>query len=137
MKDLDDRTINVDRLEDIPKFADEAEEVAFWDSHSLAPELFTQRGPRRGGLAEKLSRERFKPHVVMSKAADAAYVYLRWGRPKNSKQLDERRIIDYADDGEILGVRFLDVSLGLKLDDIPEHEPIRKALKDHKPPIYA
>ena len=121
----------LDELEDIPKFADEAEEVAFWDSHSLVPELFTQRGPRREGLIERLSRERFKSHVVTSKAADAAYVYLRLGQPKNSKQLDERRIIDYEDDGRILGVRCHDSRRGIEIHNIPECDRIWELLKDH------
>lgn len=137
MSNLDDGMIVVEHRKDIPKFTNEEEERAFWDTHTLAPSLFTRRGPRPGGLLEKVSRDRFKPHVVMSKEADAAYVYLRWGRPACSKELGNGRIVDYADGGQVLGVRFLRVSHGLEVDDIPEHDEIRALLKNHNPPINA
>jgi uncharacterized protein YuzE len=135
MSDTNDGMIVVEHTDKIPRFANEDEERAYWDTHTLAPHVFTERGPRQGGLAERLSKERFKPHVVVSKEADAAYVYLHWGRPTRSEKLDERRIADYAGNGELLGVCFLQVSSGIRIDDLTERDKIRAILRDHKPPL--
>ena len=133
---LDDGMIVVERREDIPPFLNEEDEAAYWDTHTLAPHLFTRRGPRQGSLAEKLSQRSFKPHAVLSRDMDAVYVYLRWGRPAVSRELDGRRLIDYAGDGSVIGVRFLQVSRGMDLSGVPEHDQIRILLEQHSPPIH-
>lgn len=120
----------VERREAIPKFASEAEEAAFWSTHSLADHLFTRQGPRPGSVVEKLSRQRFKPHATFSKDADAIYVSLAWGRPARTRVLDDARSMDYADDGSLIGLRFLSASKGLDLSDIPERDQVVSLLKE-------
>ena len=128
--ELDDGMTVVQRLEDIPKFANEAEEAAFWSTHALAAHLFTRRGPRPGSLAEKRSKQRFEPHAVYSRDADAVYVYLRWGRGSKTKHLDRARLVDFADDGTVLGVQVLNVREGIDLCDLPERERVADLQKD-------
>lgn len=120
----------VKQREAIPKFANEAEEAAFWSTHSLAHRLFTRRGPRPGSTAEKLSRQRFKPHATFSQGADAIYVYLTWGRSAKARVIDDFRLVDYARDGSLIGVRFLNVSRGVDLNGVPERDRVASLLND-------
>ena len=133
MSDVEDATTIVERREDIPKFATEAEEVAYWSTHALADHLFTRRGQRPGSVAERLSMQRFKPHAVFSEEADAAYVYLVWGRVVRSQALGDSRVVDYTGDGSVSGIRFLNVSEGIDLSGLPERDRVVDLLKDLKP----
>lgn len=45
-----------ERLEEIPKFANEDEEDDFWATHTLASHLFTRRGQRPGSLRATIER---------------------------------------------------------------------------------
>jgi predicted DNA binding CopG/RHH family protein len=42
MKNKKNKMTVVNRMEDIPEFASEAEEQDYWQSHSLAPKLFSK-----------------------------------------------------------------------------------------------
>jgi len=128
--ELDDGLIVVERQEDIPKFASEAEEAAFWSTHALGNRLFTHRGPRPGGLVEKLSKLRFQPRAVYDRDADAVYVYLYWGRSGKTKKLDRSRLLDFGDDGRLIGVQFLKASKGIHLRGVPDPERVADLLKD-------
>lgn len=128
--ELDDGMAIVERREDIPKFASEADEAAFWSTHTLADHLLSRRGPRPGSLAEKLSKQRFVPHAVYSQDADAVYVYLRWGGSSRTRELDQTRLVDLAEDGTVTGVQFLNVSKGIDLREVPECERVVDLLKD-------
>ena len=125
----------VERWEDIPRFANEAEEATFWSTHALGERLLTRRGPRPGSLAEKLSKLRFQPHTVYSRDADAVYVYLRWGRGTKAKKLDQARLVDFADDGAVIGVQFLGASRGIDLRGIPERWQVATLLEGLDLPI--
>ena len=120
---------------DVPKFASEAEEQAFWDWHTPAAELFDRRGHRPGSIAEQLARKRFRPHAVYSRDDDAVYVYLAWGRRGETRDLDRGRRVDYATDGTVTGVQFLHASKGLHLKGVPEPEHVRSLVKDLGLPI--
>ena len=63
--------------------------------------------------------------------ADAIYVTLRehHGRLQSRNAGDWRRVIDYDDAGEPVGVELLAVSTGLDLDGLPEAEAIGKAIR--------
>jgi len=120
-----------DRREIPSHFADEDEEAAFWDTHTLAPHLWRKaRGPRPGSLAEKLSRERFTPHAIHSPSADATYVYLAWGQTAKTKTLDARRLVNYDAGGEPIGVQFIHQSLGIDLDGVPKRDLVEKLVAD-------
>jgi len=46
---------------EVPRFASEEEEAAFWDTHTLADQLWSKRrGPRPGSLAARLAEQRNK-----------------------------------------------------------------------------
>lgn len=62
----------------------------------------------------------FQPRLEYSEYADCAYVYLGEGDFARTRMLDDRRIIDLATDGSVIGVEFVDVSGGVDLEGIPE-----------------
>ncbi len=53
------------------------------------------------------------------------------------KDLDDDRRIDYAANGEVIGVELLGVSEGVHIDDLPYREDIIRVLEEHKIPLYA
>ena len=63
--------------------------------------------------------------------ADAIYVGFREheGRVRSRNAGDWRRVIDYDDTGEPVGVELLAVSTGLDLDGLPEAEAIGAAIR--------
>jgi uncharacterized protein YuzE len=68
---------------------------------------------------------RFDPEV------DAIYAALRRHEPGEAvrtRQLDERRMIDYDVEGEPIGVELLYVSEGIDFEGLPRAEEIREAL---------
>jgi uncharacterized protein YuzE len=46
-----------------------------------------------------------------------------------TRSIDSRREVDCADDGSVIAVHFLQVSLGLELDGVPERERVEEALR--------
>lgn len=50
------------------------------------------------------------------------------GEVASTRQIDERRLVDYDSAGEPIGVELLYVSEGINLDGLPRAEEIRKAL---------
>lgn len=70
--------------------------------------------------------------------ADAAYVYLREGmKVTRTQNLDGSRLIDYATDGEPIGVELLDVSEGVNLDGIPDRDAIAALLEGQHIKVFA
>lgn len=68
---------------------------------------------------------RFDPEV------DAVYAALRRLKPGEAvktRQLDERRLVDYDAAGEPIGVELLYVSDGIDFDGLPRANEIREAL---------
>ncbi len=63
--------------------------------------------------------------------ADAVDVKLAesWRGPLLSRPLDARRIVDYDQDGKLVGVEFLFVSDGIRLDGAPEADRVRDLLR--------
>ncbi len=64
--------------------------------------------------------------------ADAGHVNL--GRRRTShhcEQLDDSRIIDYAEDGTVVGVELLYVSDGVVIDGLPEQNEVERVLRAH------
>lgn len=70
--------------------------------------------------------------ITYDPEADAVYVSLRSLKRSEvvdrTVHLDERRNVDYAADGELLGVEFLWVSDGIDLSGVPHADEIRSLL---------
>ena len=49
-----------------------------------------------------------------------------------TRNLDGSRLIDYAEDGQPVGVELLDVSAGVNLSDLPAREIITRLLAEHR-----
>ncbi|MGI8856098.1 MAG: DUF2283 domain-containing protein [Thermomicrobiales bacterium] len=76
--------------------------------------------------------------MTYNREADAAYIFLREDmQVARTRNLDGSRLIDYADDGEPIGVELLDVSEGVNLDGLPGSEAIARSLTDHHIPAFA
>ena len=63
---------------------------------------------------------------------DAA-IYVRLGQPglavADTREVDWQRIVDYAEDGELIGVELLRVSKGIDLTGVPEAERVAEAIR--------
>ena len=46
-----------------------------------------------------------------------------------TRPIDSRREVDYAQDGSVIAVHFLQVSLGIELDGVPERQRVEEALR--------
>jgi uncharacterized protein YuzE len=58
--------------------------------------------------------------ITYSETADALYIQLRDEEVVRVTPIDDLRIIDYAQDGSVVGVEFLAASEGLNLKGLPE-----------------
>jgi|DewCreStandDraft_2_1066082.scaffolds.fasta_scaffold00555_21 uncharacterized protein YuzE len=72
----------------------------------------------------------FRQLAKYSQEADAIYVYLNPGRVAYSKFLDDLRVIDFSEDGRVVGVEFLQVSDGIDLSDVPERDKVERLIND-------
>ena len=75
--------------------------------------------------------------MTYSERADAVYVQLAEVEVARTKQLDDRRMIDLAQDGTVVGVEFLDASTGIDLTDIPSPNRIHDAVRKLNFPVFA
>lgn len=70
--------------------------------------------------------------------ADAVYVDLREAQGRvRSRRIDEQRVLDYDERGDLVGVEFLFVSRGLSLDGLPEAQRIAEAMRSFPQPAEA
>lgn len=72
----------------------------------------------------------FVPHATHDPDADAIYVSLCEASVARSKQLDDCRIIDLAEDGSVVGIEFLGVGGGIDLSDIPLRDKVEELIGD-------
>jgi uncharacterized protein YuzE len=70
-------------------------------------------------------------------AADAIYIRLRRKRYSRGTDLDDSRRVDYAADGDPIGIELLNVSLGVDLDDLPRAAEVAKLLAANGIKIFA
>lgn len=75
--------------------------------------------------------------VKYDQAVDAAYVYFRRSEVQRTERLHEGTLVDYAADGEPVGVELLDVSDGVNLDGVPRATDVASLLTKLNFPIYA
>ena len=60
---------------------------------------------------------------------DVLYVNISLeGSVSRSETIAGNRGLDYAEDGSLIAVHFLQASLGIELDDIPEKQRVKEAL---------
>jgi len=69
--------------------------------------------------------------------ADCAYILINNLLHAYSKELDETRVIDYAEDGTVIGVELLYVSGGVDISGLPYQSEIEKLLEKHGIKVYA
>jgi uncharacterized protein YuzE len=70
-------------------------------------------------------------HAEYDREADAAYVYFPGAVDTpvgRTLELDGERMIDYAADGSVVGVEFLSVSDGVRLEGVPRANEVSAAL---------
>lgn len=67
--------------------------------------------------------------VTTDPQADAIYIYLSNLPVYYTKELDEDRYIDYAADGNIVGVDLLNVSEAVNTEDLPSRQAIERILQ--------
>ncbi len=72
----------------------------------------------------------FKQFAKFSPEAYAIYVYVNPGRVACSKSRDDLRVVDFGEDGRVVGVGFLRVSDGVDLSDVPEREKVERLIDD-------
>lgn len=78
------------------------------------------------------------PRMTYNKDADAAYIYLRGDMEvARTRNLDGSRLVDYAEDGEPIGIELLDVSEGVNLDGLPQRDVIERLLAERHIPVFA
>ena len=76
-------------------------------------------------------------HVESDPIADAVYIQLTNEPIGYTKELDDNRLVDYTmNPGEPVGVDLLAVSEGVKLNDLPEVESVKKILEGLGVKVY-
>ena len=72
-----------------------------------------------------------------SETADAVYIRLSELPYAHGSDLDDDRRVDYAANGEIIGIELLGVSEGVHLDGLPRRDVIERVLAEHRIPVFA
>ena len=73
--------------------------------------------------------------VTYDTDADVLYVRLNDGQSTRQSRLGDLRIIDFDQDGTILGVEFVDASGGADLRDLPFAQRVEQLIHDSGLPI--
>jgi uncharacterized protein YuzE len=76
-------------------------------------------------------------YLTYDEAADAVYVYFERRDVDRTDQLTDRVNVDYAADGNPIGVEFLDVSLGIDLDNVPHRADVARLLDERHFRVFA
>jgi uncharacterized protein YuzE len=73
-----------------------------------------------------------KLKLELDREADAAYVVLEDEDVKNTRKLDQSRLLDIGADGAVVGIEFLNVSGGVDLTNLPRQRELRELLSEHE-----
>jgi uncharacterized protein YuzE len=76
-------------------------------------------------------------YLTYDETADAVYVYFERRDVDRTDQLTDRVNVDYAADGIPIGVEFLDVSLGIDLDNVPHRADLARLLEERHFRVFA
>jgi uncharacterized protein YuzE len=71
------------------------------------------------------------------KTADAAYILINDLPHAYSKEIDDTRIVDYTEDGKVIGIELLYVSGGVDLSGLPYESELSKLLAKHHVKVFA
>ena len=67
---------------------------------------------------------------------DCAYILINDLPHAYSKEIDEARFIDYAEDGTVIGIELLYVSGGVDVSGLPYQSEIIKLLEEYSIKVY-
>lgn len=78
-------------------------------------------------------------HVTYDEDADALYVQLSDATVDHSTSVDDIRIIDYSDDGAVVGIEFVNASSGIALTELPLSRTVEQLIGESGLPfrVYA
>ena len=63
--------------------------------------------------------------------ADCVYILINRLPYAYSKEIDETRFVDYAEDGTVIGIELLYVSGGVDICDLPHEAEVGRLLEEH------
>ena len=69
--------------------------------------------------------------ITIDTAVDAAYVRFSNAEVAYSRRLDDRRVLDYAEDGSPRGIELLYISDGVNVSDLPQQMVVGRLLEEH------
>lgn len=75
------------------------------------------------------------PVVTYDEDADVLYVCLSEGEVAETRNLGDLRLIDFGDDGSVIGVEFVSASQGIDLGGVPFGPTVASAIGDSGLPI--
>jgi len=78
-----------------------------------------------------------KPRYEYDPEADCAYILINNLPHAYSKEIDETRFVDYAEDGTVIGIELLYVSSGVDITDLPHRPEVEKLLEEHHIKVFA
>lgn len=70
--------------------------------------------------------------LKIDRTVDAAYVTISELPVDHTVRLDAHRLVDYAEDGSIVGIEFLSVSRGVNLQGLPEQTELARLFNDRE-----
>ena len=70
--------------------------------------------------------------VQVDVSAGALYVRLSESAVHETREFGDFRMVDYAADGAVVGVEFLQIAGGIELGGLPEHRRLRAVLAAHE-----
>jgi uncharacterized protein YuzE len=76
-------------------------------------------------------------YLTYDEQADAVYVQFRRSTVTRTEELSDSVAVDYDSEGRPLGVEFLNVSLGIDLDQVPHRAQVAKLLEERHFKVYA
>lgn len=76
-------------------------------------------------------------YLTYDEQADAVYVQFRRSTVTRTEELSDNVAVDYDAEGRPLGVEFLNVSIGIDLDQVPRRAQVAKLLEERHFKVYA
>ena len=76
-------------------------------------------------------------YLTYDEQADAVYVQFRRSAVSRTDELSDSVAVDYDGEGRPLGVEFLNVSLGIDLDQVPHRAQVAKLLEERHFKVFA
>ena len=76
------------------------------------------------------------PHASYDDEADVLYIRFQDRIAARTEALDDLRMIDWADDGTLIGVEFVDARDGIDLHGVPAATDVELLIRDLPFPVY-